>query len=277
LTEIDVHDDRLLPAEPSVRAVARELYEQVRDLPLICPHGHVDPTLLAEDRPFPDPAQLLIIPDHYVHRLLHAAGFAHDELGLVDVDGVRRESESRKVWRTLCENWHLFRGTPTRLWLELELAEVFGVRTPLAAQFADDVYDELNEKLTGPDYRPRALFDRFNIEVLATTDDATDELAAHQHIRASDWDARVIPTFRPDKVLDPEQPAFRTSLERLGDITGKDTFSYQDYLAALRERRAYFRRLGATASDHGHPTAFTVELSEEEAEALFHRVVSGEG
>lgn len=276
MIEIDLHEDRLLPPDPDVRLVARELFGAVRDLPLVCPHGHVAPSLLAEDEPFPDPAELFIVPDHYVHRMLHAAGHTHEDLGLVDVHGVRHEADSRKIWRRLCENWHLFRGTPTRLWLELELAEVFGVRTRLTAESADQVYDELLDKLAEPQYRPRALFDSFNIEVLATTDNATDTLVHHERIRADDWDARIIPTFRPDQVLDPDRSGFRSAVERLGEITGEDTTSYEGYLQALQQRRAHFRRLGGTASDHGHPTACTVELTRRDAQMLYQRVVAGE-
>ncbi|WP_166355647.1 glucuronate isomerase [Phytoactinopolyspora limicola] len=273
--DVTLDDDRLLPAEPTVRALARELYHQVRELPLICPHGHVDPGLLARDEPFPDPAELLVIPDHYVHRMLHSAGVSHADLGLPDVDGVRRETDSRRIWRILCEHWHRFRGTPSRLWLEAELAEVFGVTTRLSAVTADDVYDELQDRLAQPEFRPRALFARFNIEVLATTDEATDQLTAHRALQEERWDGRVIPTFRPDQVLDPDQPRFRESLTRLAEITGEDTASYPGYLAALRQRRDYFRQLGATATDHGHPSAYTAELATSDAEKLFRRIVEG--
>ncbi|NED94819.1 glucuronate isomerase [Phytoactinopolyspora alkaliphila] len=273
MAEVDMSDDRLLPPEPSVRALARELFAQVRDLPLVCPHGHVDPALLAEDEPFPDPAQLFIIPDHYVHRMLHSAGMSHAELGLVDVDNTPRETDSRQVWRLLCENWHLFRGTPSKLWLEMELAGVFGITTRLAADTADDVYDQLLDRLGRPEFRPRALFERFNIEALATTDDATDQLAAHRLIADDAWTGRVIPTFRPDKVLDPDQPAFHESLRTLGEVTGEDTTSYRGYLDALRQRREYFVRMGATATDHGHPSAYTADLPGTDAEKLFRRII----
>ena len=274
-TEVELHDDRLLPADPGTRSIARELYQGVRDLPIISPHGHVDPALLADDEAFPDPAWLLIIPDHYVHRMLRSAGFTLDQLGVPDVNGHRGETDSRVVWRHLCEHWHLYRGTPTRFWIEQELAEVFGIRTRLSPESADAVYDELSERLAEPAFRPRALFERFNVETLATTDDATDTLKAHQRLRDSGWGGRVIPTFRPDAVVDPDKPAFADRVRQLGDMTGEDTAGYKGYLAALRQRRAHFISLGATASDHGHPTAFTCDLPEREAEELFHRVLAG--
>ncbi len=277
MTTIELHQDRLLPTDPRVRDIARQLYHEVADLPLICPHGHVDPALLADDEPFPDPAWLLIIPDHYVHRMLRSAGMSLEELGVPDVDGKRHETDSRAIWRKLCANWHLYRGTPTRLWIEQELAQVFGITTPLTADTADVVYDELSDKLTRPEFRPRALFDRFNVEVLATTDDATDPLEAHQRIHADAWAGRVVPTFRPDGVVDPDKPGFADQLEELGRVTGEDTTSYAAYLRALAQRRRFFAAHGATATDHGHPTAATVHLEPKEAEALFHRVRSGEG
>jgi glucuronate isomerase len=272
MTGTDPSDDRLFPPDPTVRAIARELYAQVKNLPLICPHGHVEPALLADNNPFPDPAQLFVIPDHYVHRMLHSAGLSHEELGLMDVEGTRRETDSRRVWRRLCENWHLFRGTPSKLWLEMELAIVFGIRTRLSGDTADDIFDTLSERLAQPEFRPRALFERFNIEALATTDDATDQLRPHTRIREDAWDGTVIPTFRPDKVLDPENPAFQDSLRQLSEVTGEDASSYHGYLSALRRRREYFKQLGATATDHGHPSAFTADLSSGEAEKLFRRV-----
>ncbi|NDL58139.1 glucuronate isomerase [Phytoactinopolyspora mesophila] len=275
MAEADTRDERLFPPDPTVRAITRELYAQVKDLPLVCPHGHVDPALLADDQPFPDPAELLVIPDHYVHRMLHSAGLSHGELGLTDLEGHQQETDSRQVWRRLCENWHLFRGTPSKLWLEMELADVFGIHTRLSAHTADDVFDTLLERLAQPDFRPRALFERFNIEALATTDDATDQLQHHRRIRESAWNGTVIPTFRPDKVLDPENPAFQDSLRQLSEVTGEDATTYQGYMSALRQRREYFKQLGATATDHGHPSAFTAELNDVDAEKLFRRVTEG--
>lgn len=275
-TQVELHPDRLLPPDPEVRRIARELYDEVATLPIISPHGHVDPALLADDEPFTDPAWLLIIPDHYVHRMLRSAGLTLDELGVPDLAGQRGETDSRKIWRKLCERWHLYRGTPTRFWLEQELAQVFGVTTRLSAETADEIFDELSARLAEPGYRPRALFERFNVEVLATTDDATDPLSAHQRLRDDDWDGRVVPTFRPDAVVDPDKPGFAENVARLGEVAGADTSSYGGYLDALRHRREAFIAMGATASDHGHPTAFTCELSEREAEALFARALAGE-
>lgn len=272
----DLHDDRLLPADPQVRAIARELYDQVRDLPLVCPHGHVAADLLADDEPFPDPAQLLIVPDHYVHRMLHSVGIPLSDLGIPRVDGPTPPVDPREVWRKFCEHWHLYRATPTRLWIEQELVEVFDVMTPMSAKNADAVYDELSDRLADPKYSPRALFDRFNIEVLATTDDATDDLAAHARIRDdADWDARIVPTFRPDRAIDPDKPGFAATVERLGEMTNRDSHRYPEYLAALSDRRQAFIAMGATATDHGHPTAFTGEVDANEAQRLLTKALAG--
>lgn len=273
---LELHPDRLLPADPGVRAIARELYDGVKDLPIISPHGHVDPWLLAQDEPFPDPAWLLIVPDHYVHRMLRSAGLSLGELGVPDVDGNREQTDSREIWRRLCEHWHRYRATPTRFWIEQELLEVFDVDVPLSAETADEAYDALSARLADPAYRPRALFDRFGIEVLATTDDATDTLEAHQQLVDSDWSGRVVPTFRPDKVVDPDKPGFAEAVAALGELTGQDTDSFDGYLAALAERRRAFLAMGATATDHGHPTAFTCELPAGEAQKLLTRALAGE-
>ena len=190
-----LHPDRLLPPDPGLRAIARRLYHAVRDLPVISPHGHVDPQLLLDDRAFPDPAALLVTPDHYVTRLLHADGVALEALGVGQ--GPLSEDAARTAWRVLCGRWELFRGTPVRFWLEAELSDIFGVSLRPSVQNADAIYDRVAERLGEVGYRPRALADRFGISVLATTDDPCSDLAAHAALAADRaWAGRVIPTFR---------------------------------------------------------------------------------
>ena len=263
-----MHEDQLLPADPGIRPIARELYRHARDLPLISPHGHVDPALLADDRPFPDPARLIVVPDHYVTRMLASQGIPPTALGVPTVDGADTETDGRTIWRLLAANWHLFRGTPSRLWTERVLHEVFGVATPLGAATADAVYDAVAERLADPGFRPRALFERFNLEVLATTESPLDDLTAHAKLAADGWGGpggRVVTTFRPDDVVDLDWPGWAERVERLGAAT------YGDYLDRLRERRAAFIAAGATSSDHGHPTAATADLGPDAAAALFDR------
>ncbi|MFG2100075.1 glucuronate isomerase [Micromonospora echinaurantiaca] len=270
--------DLLLPAEPGQRALARELYALAAELPIISPHGHVDPALLAEDRPFPDPARLLIVPDHYLTRMLLSQGVPPAELGVPSRDGSPVETDGRRIWRRFAAHWHLFRGTPSRLWLEQTFTEVFGVSTPLSPATADAVYDELAARLAEPGFRPRALFERFNIEVLATTESPLDDLGQHAKLAADGWGGpggRVVTTFRPDDVVDPEFDDWSANLARLGELTGEDTGRYAGYLAALRARRAAFVAAGATSSDHGHPTARTLDLPPAEAAALYDRLRRG--
>jgi len=268
--------DLLFPAEPGQRAIARELYGLARDLPLISPHGHVDPAVLADDEPFPDPARLIIVPDHYLTRMLLSQGIPPARLGVPSRTGEPSETDGRAIWRLFAEHWHLFRGTPSRLWLERTFETVFGVTTRLTPQTADEVYDALAEKLAQPDFRPRALFERFNIEVLATTESPLDELAAHAKLAADGWGGRVVTTFRPDDVVDMEYEGWSERVGRLGELAGEDTGSYPGYLAALRSRREAFIAAGATSSDHGHPTARTLCLSRAEAASLFERGLRGE-
>jgi len=266
--------DRLFPADPTTRAIARGLYAEVRDLPLISPHGHVDPALLANDEPLPDPTALFVSPDHYLTRMLYSQGIPQWRLGVPDRHG-QVHAGPREAWRTFCEHWYLFRGTPSRLWLEQSLDEIFGVTTPLGPATADAVYDELSERITDPAFRPRALLQRFGIEVLATTDSATDSLEHHARLAADGWggpEHRVIPTLRPDAVTDPERPDWLSSVARLGEITGTDTGGFSGYLDALARRREDFKRAGATATDHGTPTAQTADLSPDEAARLYERL-----
>jgi glucuronate isomerase len=273
-----MNQDLLFPVEPRVRDIARELYGRVRTLPIISPHGHVDPWLLADDREFPDPAQLIIVPDHYITRLLYSQGIPLERLGVRRLDGAPVATDGRAIWRTLAEHWHLFRATPSRLWLELVLETVFGIGTPLGPDTADEIYDRIAAALATPAFRPRALFERFNIETLATTESPLDDLSAHAKLAADGWGGpggRVITTFRPDDLVDLDWPGWTDRVGRLGEITGEDTSTYPGYLAALRARRAAFRAAGATSSDHGHPTAQTLDLTPAEAAALYDKGLRG--
>ncbi|MBI4583358.1 MAG: glucuronate isomerase [Planctomycetes bacterium] len=271
-----LHPDRGFDPNPAVRDLARSLYQRVRNLPLVCPHGHVEPRLLAENAPFPDPAELIIIPDHYVCRMLYSQGIPLEKLGIARRDGQPAEADRRKIWQLFGEHFHLFRGTPTSAWLKHELEEVFGVAEPLNGRTAQRLYDQVAEKLARPEFRPRALFERFRIEVLCTTDAATDPLSHHQVIRQSGWKGRVLPTFRPDRVTDLLHPAWRTEIARLGELAGREIGSYPTFIAALESRRQFFRSMGATATDHGVFSPHTHELAPAEAESLFQRALSGQ-
>ncbi len=268
-------DDRLFPADPTTRAIARRLFGAVRSLPIVSPHGHTEPRWFAEDAAFPDPAQLLIVPDHYVTRMLVSQGIPLRSLGVAARDGAPAETDGRKIWRLFAENYFLFRGTPSRMWLDATFETLFGLTEPVSAGTADASYDRIAECLQQPQFRPRALFEQFGLEVLATTDSALDDLGWHQQIKASGWTGKVIPTYRPDAVVDPDAAGFRAALDRLGQISGSDTGSWAGYIEAHRIRRAFFKQHGATASDHGHPTADTANLSTAEAAALYDKVRSG--
>jgi glucuronate isomerase len=263
MSPLTLHPDRLFPADPGVRSLARELFAAVETLPIVSPHGHCDP------------ASLLITPDHYLFRMVHSAGMPLESLGVPRLDEGWYERDPRRIWRRFAENYHRFRGTPSRLWLDWVFAEVFGLAVRLDADSADLYYDTIAAALATPALRPRALYERFGIEALATTEGALDTLEHHRAIRASGWAGRVVPTFRPDRVLNPEHPDFRRELAALGELTGEDTQSYRGYIRALESRRAAFREMGATATDHGHPTAATADLAGARAEALFHSVVHG--
>ncbi|MGH3309497.1 MAG: glucuronate isomerase [Streptomyces sp.] len=275
MSKIELHPDRLLPADPAVRSLASRFYEEIRHLPIVSAHGHIDPVLLADDVPFTDPASLLVTPDHYVTRLLHAHGVDLARLGLAHGDGGEQPSP-REVWRLLCEHWWAFRGTPSRYWLEAELAEVFGVFTRPTPEAADALYDQLTDKLATPEFRPRALFRRFGVEVLATTDDPCSDLDAHRRLAADPgWNGRVIPTFRPDRYLDPAAADWTQRVADLGRAADKDTGHYEGYLAALEARRAYFIAHGATATDHGPADAGSEPLTDPQARRIYTAALNG--
>jgi glucuronate isomerase len=268
-------ENRLFPLEPTTRAVAADLYKTVKNLPIISPHGHTDPRWFAENSPFPDPAQLFVTPDHYVFRMLFSQGVALEDLGVPFADGRTVETDGRTIWRLFAENFHLFRGTPCRLWLDHAFQEVFGLTERLSAKTADASYDHIADCLTKPEFRPRALFDSFGIETIATTDGPLDDLRWHRMISDSDWNGRVVTAYRPDAVVDPDRADFVTNIEKFGEIAGVDATNWQGYLDAHRNRRAYFKQFGATSTDHGHPTARTENLSQDQAALLFNKMLSG--
>jgi len=269
-----LHPDRLLPADPATRAIARRLYRDVAGLPIISPHGHTDPSWFAKDEPFSDPANLLIVPDHYVFRMLHSQGVKLEALGITRRDGGVVESDPRTIWRLFAEHYHLFRGTPSAMWLNWVFVELFGLDQRLTSANADLYYDRIEAALATDAFRPRALMDRLNIELITTTENPLDPLQHHIAIRESGWAGRVLTAYRPDPVVDPEFEGFQANLDRLAEITGEDTRSWHGYLAAHRNRRAYFKSVGATSTDHGHPTARTADLSPADAEAVFRRILS---
>ncbi len=266
-----LNPDRLFPADQSVRALARQLYDGVARLPIISPHGHTDPEWFATNAPFTNAAELLLHPDHYVFRMLYSQGVSLEALGIGNPGADPRES-----WRLFAARYHLFRGTPSRMWLDWVFGEAFGMDVQLAADTADLYYDSITAALATEAFRPRALFERFNIEVIATTESPIDDLRHHKAIRDSGWNGRVITAYRPDPVVDPEFEGFRDNLKTLSDLTGEDAFGWHGYLSAHRKRRAFFAAMGATSTDHGHPTAQTADLSPAQAEALFGRVTSGD-
>ncbi|HEY2038211.1 MAG TPA: glucuronate isomerase [Edaphobacter sp.] len=265
---------RLFPSDPAACAVAVKLYETVRDLPIISPHGHTDPAWFAKDEAFPDPAKLFIQPDHYIFRMLYSQGVSMESIGIPQADG-KEQADPKEVWRIFAKNYYLFRGTPTRLWFDYSLSVNFGLKERLNEKNADEYYDVISRKLQTPEFRPRALFEKFNIEVLSTTDSPLDTLEYHKAIRESGWKGRVLPTFRPDSVIDAEYVGFTENIEKLGAITGENVGTFKGYLNALRNRRTFFKSMGATATDHGHLTAMTADLDAAAAESLYQRILSG--
>jgi len=275
---LDLHPDRLFPADAAVRALARSLYATVRDLPIVSPHGHTDPQWYAENARFADPSALFIVPDHYVFRMLYSQGISLDALGVprrAGTPGAPGKYDSRSIWRIFASSYHLFRGTPTRLWLDHAFNTVFGIDERLTAESADRYFDRIAACLADEAFRPRALFERFNIEVIATTESPLDPLVHHQAIRASRWSGRVLTAYRPDSVVDPQFENFAANVAQFGALTGEDTASWAGYLAAHRTRRAFFKSMGATSTDHGHPTARTLDLDRAACQRLLDRALQG--
>ncbi len=266
-----LNEDRLFPSESSALKITRSLYAHIRNLPILSPHGHTQASWFASNEPFPDPATLFVQPDHYVFRMLYSQGVSMDDLEI----GQSVVKDPRRVWRIFARNYYLFRGTPTRIWLDFAFQELFGMQERLSEKTADLYFDTIAEKLKTPEFLPRALYEKFNIEVLSTTESPLDPLKAHKAIRDSGWKARIVPAFRPDTVVDPDFEGFAGLVARLGEQNGEDTSTWKGYLNALMKARARFKTLGCTSTDHGHPTAQTADLSQTDAAALFGKVIAG--
>ena len=272
---LTLHDDRLFPSEPGMRTIARRLYAQVAGLPIISPHGHTDPAWFAGNAPFANATELLVVPDHYVFRMLYSQGVSLDDLGIPRRDGSRADVDPREAWRLFARHFRLLRGTPSSMWLNHVFHDAFGLRVRLEEGTADLYYDTITASLQTPAFRPRALFERFNIELIATTESPLDPLRQHAAIRESGWPGRIVTAYRPDPVVDPGHEQFPQALAAFGELTGMDVYDWDGYLDAHRQRRAFFAGMGATSTDHGHPSAATADLSRAEARRLFDTVVRG--
>lgn len=270
-----LHPQRFFDPYPEVRNLAYELYSSVKDLPIISPHGHVDPKLLAENKPLPDPTELIIIPDHYIYRLLYSQGIPLESLGISTLDGSPVEIDHRKIWQIFADHFYLFNGTPTGIWLNYEFSEVFGVHEKLDSTNAMNIYDEIQEKLQSPEFLPRRLFEKFNIEVLTTTDGASDSLEYHQKIRASGWKGRVIPCFRPDAVVDIQRSDWMQEIKKLSETSHIDIHSFKDFIKALEDRRDFFKSMGAVSTDQGITSPYTHQLSAKKVESIFQNALKG--
>lgn len=275
MSVLELHPDRFFDPDPGIRRYSSEIYQAVKDLPIVSPHGHVDQRIFSENKPFPNPTELFIIPDHYVFRMLYSQGIKLEALGIPSIDGSQVEKDPKKIWQRFAENYYLFNGTPSGVWLNYEFNVVFGIKEKLDKNNALKIYDEINEKISSAEFLPRALYEKFNIEVLSTTDAATDTLEHHKKIKDSGWKGRIIPCFRPDGVTDLMNKDWQKNIRMLGSITGQEIDSFSRYIKALENRRRFFLEMGATASDHGVYMPYTHELSETEAEAIFQKALHG--
>lgn len=273
-THLSLHEDRLFSSDPTTRSISRELYASVARLPILSPHGHTDPAWFDHNQNFNNATALFLSPDHYLYRMLYASGLSLQSLG-VTRNGEESRADPEQAWALFAQNYHLFLGTPSRMWMDHVFATVFEFDEVLSPASASNYFTKINEALASEAFRPRSLYERFNIELLATTEGAVDTLDHHRAIQNSGWQGRVISAYRPDSVVDPDHEHFKRDLIRLADLTGEDVANFAGYLRAHRQRRAFFKSMGATSTDHGHPSAQTANLGFDEAAALYATVTSG--
>ncbi|MBK7106036.1 MAG: glucuronate isomerase [Ignavibacteriae bacterium] len=269
MSEFILNEDRFFDANPAIRNIARELYFEVKDLPIVSPHGHVEPKIFVENKPFPNPTELFITPDHYVFRMLYSQGISLDELDIPQKDGTRLGKDPRKVWQIFAENYFLFAGTPSGVWLDYEFNKVFGIKEKLNGSNAQKIYDDINEKLQTTEFLPRNLFKQFKIEVLSTTDAATDQLENHKKIKKSGWDGKIVPCFRPDGLTNLLNPYWKNEIAELEKLTSLEINNYKNFISALEMRREYFKKNAATSTDHGVVSPYTHKLTQSEADEIF--------
>jgi glucuronate isomerase len=274
MEKYDLNKDRYFNPDSTVRKFARQIYESIKDLPIVSPHGHVDPQIFVDNKPFPDPAQLFLIPDHYIYRMLYSQGIKLEQLGIPSIDGTKVETDPRKIWQLFADNYHLFVGTPSGNWFAYEFNRIFGIEEKPNSKNAQSIYDKLQEKLNTPEFLPRNLFEKFNIEILSTTDAASDSLNQHKEIKSSGWNKKVIPCFRPDAVTDLSTRNWKQNLSTLEKSVGYELTSYKKLIQALEDRRKYFKEVGATSTDHGVFSPYTHQLSLKEAEEIFNRALA---
>ncbi len=275
MSEFILHEDRFFDPDNAIRKIARELYQEVKNFPIISPHGHVDQGIFVRNEPFPNPAELFIAPDHYIYRMLYSQGIPLEDLDIPQRGNKRNGKDPREIWQIFADNYFLFNGTPSGVWLDYELNIIMGIKEKLSGDNAQKIYDIISEKLQSPEFRPRQLFHDLNIEVLSTTDAATDDLAEHKYLKESEWNARIVPCFRPDGVTDLSAQNWLENIKKLQEITSIEIDSYKRYIEALRSRREFFKSMGATSTDHGIKSPYTHKLSSNEAEEIFSRALNG--
>lgn len=275
MSEFILNEDRFFDSDSTTRKIARELYNEIKDCPIISPHGHVDPKIFVENKPFPNPTELFIAPDHYIFRMLYSQGISLEELDIPQRGGKRDGKDPRKIWQIFADNYYLFNGTPSGGWLNYEFNIVFGIKEKLNGSNAQKIYDLINEKLQTEEFLPRNLFTKLNIEILSTTDAATDKLIDHKQIKELDWEGKVIPCFRPDGVTNLLSPYWKKDIAELGMLTSIDISNYKNFISALEIRRQYFKSMGATSTDHGVETPYTHQLSVDEANTIFNKALNG--
>jgi len=275
MEQLVLDENRYFDPEPTVRKIARELYEGVKDLPIVSPHGHVDPGIFVQNKPFPNPTELILIPDHYIFRMLYSQGIKMEVLGIPTIKNSKVEKDPRKIWQIFADHFYLFSGTPTGVWLSHEFSKVFGIQLKLTGQTAMRIYDEIQEKLQSPEFLPRTLFDRFNIEVLTTTDAAEDSLENHQKIKDSGWKGNIIPCFRPDSVVNLLDPNWHKKIRKLSEISGIEITSYKTFIEAIEKRRIFFKSMGAVSTDQGVLSPYSHQLSDKEADSFFQLALNG--
>ena len=273
MKELILSNDRLFSSDPKERAISHELYALVKDMPIISPHGHTDPEWFASNANFTNATELLLSPDHYVFRMLYSQGSDLDELYVADKNG-NYHGDPRKAWHLFAKNFHLFAGTASHIWLNHVFAEVFGFNIALDEASSDIYYDQINELLAKSEFKPRALFERFNIEVLSTTESPIDELIHHRKISESGWHGRVISAYRPDNVVDATRDDFKLSMNAFGELSGESLGDFKSYIRAHQNRREFFKSMGVTSSDHGHATALSADLSSTDCETLYQKIIN---
>ena len=249
---------------------ARHLFHDfAENMPICDYHCHLSPKEIYENKQPENISRLWLSGDHYKWRAMRSAG--------VEEKYCTGDASDEEKFLKFGETLQYCIGNPLYHWAHIELQRYFGIDTPLNARTAKDIYDRANEAIKNGDFRPQSLIKRSNVKVVCTTDDPADSLEYHKKLKqVSDFDCKVLPSFRPDKALNIQLDGFADYIKTLGEAADVEINSYKDVIVALLKRCDYFNEAGCKVSDQAFEYVPFTASSDDEIDAVFKKAMRGE-